>query len=93
MDMTLEQLSLNSDGYKQIVDSGAFKTLEEYFFQTFLQSGNGQSLDDLGQNYLFQSGALSVFRTIKDLAQGVEVDTAYELEEEILEDDTDNLLD
>lgn len=92
MNMTLEQLSINTDGYKQIADSGAFKTLEDFFMQSFLQKGHGNTLDELGQNYLYQSGALSVFRTIKDLAAGIEQDDYALLEEEVLEDDTDTLL-
>lgn len=93
METTLEQLSINIDGYKQIADSGAFKTLEDYFMQSFLQQSHGQKLDELGQNYLYQSGALSVFRTIKDLATGINQQDLVAFEDEVLEDDTDSLLD
>mgnify|MGYP006864794903 CR=1 FL=1 len=93
MDITIEQLSANLDGFRQIADSGAFQTLESYYNDTFLQGSHGQPLEALGQNYLYQSGAISVFRMIKELASGMDAQVGDFFEDELLEDDTNTLLD
>lgn len=93
MDITIEQLSANLDGFRQIAESGAFQTLESYYNDTFLQGSHGQPLETLGQNYLYQSGAISVFRMIRELSNGIDTTADDLLEEELLEDDTNMLLD
>lgn len=93
MNITREQLSANIDGYQQIASSGAFAVLEKYYYDSFLQTAHGQSLQQMGETYIYQSGAMSVFRLIRDLAEGLGEVVPEALEEEVLEDDTNSLLD
>lgn len=67
--------------------------LEQYYYDRFLQVTHGQSIQQLGETHLFESGAISVFRMIRELAEGVEEVIPDALEEEVLEDDTNSLLD
>jgi hypothetical protein len=93
MEITLKELSQHQERYKELSSSGTFNLLESYFLETFLQRNSGQSLTDLGEQFIYQSGILSVFRTVRLLAEGAIIDPAdLALEEESLEDDSQSQL-
>lgn len=92
MDITREQLAVNQDGFRQVVESGAFESLELYFDQhSLLGNPSGASVQDLGEVFIRESGIKSVFRAFREFAEGSvsEVDL---FEDENLEDDTASML-
>jgi len=92
--ITREQLASNQDGFKSVVESGAFSSLEAWFEQHSLQGNpTAASIQDLGEVYIRESGIKSVFRSFREFAQGASGDKpADSFEEEALEDDTETML-